>query len=277
MRDDGSQDGTFEKLEALAQGDSRFKLLSRKELEKPLGVKNNFDELMHHSHASRVFFSDQDDIWKPDKIKIMLERFDELEKEGGEVPLLLHHDLEVVDVNKRLIAPSFWRMRRLEPLKATGFNRILVQNPVTGCAMLANRALIEKGKIIPAAALMHDGWLALVAAAFGRVEALAEPLVLYRQHSHNVIGARRSSLLNYLTHKFSKRPNLHFAQAQSFLKQFEGELTVEAAEILSAYLSLPGQSYWESRKTILKHQLYKQGILRNLAHLLSSHSGSPVF
>ena len=53
---------------------------------------------------------------------------------------------------------------------------------------LLSRALPFPGKGV------HDEWLALVAAATGRIQAIPEPLILYRQHGANQIGAVKLSL-----------------------------------------------------------------------------------
>ena len=219
---------------------------------------------MKHSQADWVFFADQDDVWKKEKLARMIERFRVLEKEvGASRPLLLHTDLEVMDQAGGLISSSFWSYASLNPLRACSFNRILMQNPVTGCAMMTNRALIQKGGSLPPEAIMHDGWLALVAAAFGRVEAMAETCVRYRQHSHNVIGARPFSLMG----GFNKSKEPFLKQGAAFLNQFRAELPDSLLNTLSAYLSLPDLGYFESRKILIKNRFYKQGTLRNLFHL----------
>lgn len=66
-----------------------------------------------------------------------------------------------------------------------------MENFVTGCASIFNRCLRKVAAPIPAAALVHDWWVALVAAALGRIDCLPEATVLYRQHGRNQIGARR--------------------------------------------------------------------------------------
>jgi hypothetical protein len=55
---------------------------------------------------------------------------------------------------------------------------------------MANRPLIDLALPIPEGAVMHDWWLALCAAVWGRIDFLTEPTVLYRQHGSNEIGAK---------------------------------------------------------------------------------------
>src|SRR5439155_22468886 len=59
----------------------------------------------------------------------------------------------------------------------------------TGCASLINRSLLEIALPLPPAAVLHDWWITACAAAFGTIRYLPEPLVLYRQHGRNAVGA----------------------------------------------------------------------------------------
>ena len=67
---------------------------------------------------------------------------------------------------------------------------LLMQNHIPGCSMLFNRALLELATPLPQAAHMHDWWVALCAAAMGHSRYLPTPLVRYRQHAGNQVGAQ---------------------------------------------------------------------------------------
>src|SRR4029077_11295650 len=103
--------------------------------------------------------------------------------------LLVHSDLSVVDDALRELQPSFWRYSGFDP-ERTNLARLLLKNTVTGCASLVNLPLVMLPVPVPPAALLHDYWLALVAAAAGRIAVVREPLVAYRQHARNAVGAR---------------------------------------------------------------------------------------
>ena len=47
----------------------------------------------------------------------------------------------------------------------------------------------------PETMFMHDWFIALTAASFGRIQFVNEPMTRYRQHGDNTIGASRNSLL----------------------------------------------------------------------------------
>ena len=69
VRDDGSQDGTLEILLDCAKTDRRIRCVH--DSYGRLGIVGNFGELMRIAclgAADYVFFSDQDDVWMPNKI-----------------------------------------------------------------------------------------------------------------------------------------------------------------------------------------------------------------
>lgn len=189
VRDDGSHDDTVRKLEEMACGDARINPVQ--DGRGNLGAIANFSALMEvalASGADYVFFADQDDVWHADKLATMLAAMRELELKYGSVPLLVHCDLSVVGEDLEPVAESFAGYSRLSPATAD-LGVLLCQNQVTGCASVINRSLLELATPVPKQVLMHDWWLALLAAAAGKIGFVPMPLVKYRQHQGNVLGA----------------------------------------------------------------------------------------
>lgn len=190
IRDDGSRDDTVQKTLLVESKDQRIKLVQDKlGNQGPIG---NFSTLMNlalQEKADYVFFADQDDVWHQDKLAIMLGGIRNLELTyGNNKPLLVHCDLTVVNDNLVPIANSFVDYSRLSPTSAD-LGVLLCQNQVTGCACVINSALLKLACPVPENVLMHDWWLALLAATTGKVGFIPKQLVLYRQHSGNVLGA----------------------------------------------------------------------------------------
>ena len=189
-RDDGSVDGTRDILRELAKQEPRMTLVGADE-GRGLGAASNFGALMARAlrSDSRIFFfSDQDDVWLPDKLEKQAAAFPDGGGEPG--PLLVHSDLRVVGESLAPIAPSFMAHMALDPRPADPLGYLLTRNFVTGCATAANRSLMEYALPIPPDAIMHDWWLALLAGAWGGIDYIDEALVLYRQHGSNTIGAK---------------------------------------------------------------------------------------
>lgn len=154
-----------------------------------LGSCRNFERLLQASEAPYVMLSDQDDCWDSDKAERLLKRMLSLENSFGiDQPLLVHADLRLIDPQGQPLASSFHRCQGLYPQR----NALLdlgLQNVVTGCASLVNRACLRQALPFPADVVLHDWWLALVASRAGHIAYLPEPCVSYRQHGSNLVGA----------------------------------------------------------------------------------------
>ncbi len=131
-------------------------------------------------------FCDQDDAWHPDKlarqVELLLSR-----PECG----LCHCDAQLVDQAGEQIAASLFayenRSKRQELLD------ILIMNSVTGMTSIATKAVAQSASGFPMCdtpELLHDHWLALVAATHSKVVYLDAVLVDYTQHSANQLGAK---------------------------------------------------------------------------------------
>lgn len=275
VRDDGSTDGT---LDVLKEYQERFpekiRLLSSTGR---LGVVGNFSALLEAAAADYLLFSDQDDIWLKDKVKLTYEALIKGEAAYGKsTPLLVHTDLTVVDSNKNIISPSFWQFSTLDPVKGQALNRLLVQNVVTGCATGINRALALKSAPIPPEAIMHDWWLALVAALTGHVLPLHESTILYRQHANNTLGVKPPSLKRKLIKAFrflfipsAFLPEIERLerQAKSLFERYRESCSKEAHKVLSNYIKSPQMSKLKRKWTFLKYRYFRSGFARNAAYL----------
>ena len=189
VRDDGSVDDTWEILQSY--DDPRIRLLPDRT---PSGsAQGNFFRLLLQSSARYVMFADADDVWLPDKIERTLTAMRRLEAEAGEdVPILVHGDLIVANEDLSVRAPSLFRYEGLSPERCS-LRQLLAQNNITGCTVMVNRAACDLVRDIPAEAVMHDWWLGLIAAAFGRIGVIEQPLMYYRQHGDNAVGAYAAS------------------------------------------------------------------------------------
>ena len=192
-RDDGSTDNTPQILEDYARRlPGRLCIVPT---EAPTGsARDNFLALLQAAEAPYVAFADQDDVWVPQKLELEMQAMRSLEQRyGASTPLLVFSDLEVVDDALRPLAPSFWRHRSLDPRNIDRLGRLLMENVVTGCTALLNAPLASLARSMPESAVIHDWWVALLASTLGHSAAVEKPLVLYRQHQNNVIGATRSA------------------------------------------------------------------------------------
>lgn len=203
VRDDGSEDDTVAIVKSFASRDERIVLVEDKLGN--LGASGSFFELIRRSDSDYLMLSDQDDVWLPNKVSRTLARMNELvEQHGRDRPLAVFTDLKVVDERLEEIDGSFWHYQRLDPNVSKDWRSLLVQNVVTGCTLMLDRA--AKSVILPfeLPGMMHDHWIAAKVATSGHLAFIPEPTVLYRQHGKNVEGASNVGL-SYL---FAKAPKL---------------------------------------------------------------------
>ena len=266
--DDGSRDGTRAVVEQWQHA------LPLRWLDAPpgAGACGNFARLLAACEGDYVMLADQDDVWDAEKIACAMRVMAELESRWGKgVPLLVHGDLRLVDTAARPLAPSFMSHQRLDPA-ATVFKRLLLQNVVTGCTVLANRALLREALPVPPEAAMHDWWLALVASAFGHIGFVDRPTISYRQHGANQIGARGWSA-RYLAERarclLSRRGATLLlepctAQARAFDARYRKRLSERQHLDLRWLVDLPSRTPLQRIGAALRVGAHKQGMARTV-------------
>lgn len=268
VRDDGSTDHTPEILSSRS-----YQLVLLNDRLGNVGVIENFNILAKTADEPYLAFADQDDVWEADKLAVQMELMLQMERQyGQDMPILIHSDLAVCDSNLRLIAPSFWRFQRLNP-NVQSFSRLLVQNNVTGCTMLINRALKDLAFPVPQDAVMHDWWLALVASAVGKIGFVSRPLVRYRQHDANQIGAVRSDFKGAMQRlvNTSAKSSLNTAQrqAQAFSEYFVSRPEMaEDCKLADVYAIIRSKSYFLRLLSLYKYGFWKQDLFRNIGFVL---------
>ena len=242
MQDDGSDDDTPALLRKAAQDGS---FLLGTEGGQQLGAIGNFWSLLRQSDGELIALCDQDDEWSPCRLSRCREIMEQAERRYGEdTPLLVHSDCRLVDAQGVPLAESFFRRQGWDPA-ATSLARLLVQNNVTGCTLMMNaplrRLALQYGR--PSEMYMHDWFLALTAAAFGQIVFIPEPLVSYRQHGSNVMGASASGQVLRGAQALSQwekaraRITLTYDHAQAFRDMY-GEALPDAARLcIDTYLS----------------------------------------
>lgn len=271
LRDDGSRDGTLELIQRLQKCyGSWLQLLPA---DTNLGCTANVNILLQASQAPYIALADQDDIWLPHKLEESLALMQQLEAcYGAGIPVLVHSDLELIDVASKSLGHHFFQRQHLDPQR-TAPRDLTLTNVVTGCTALMNRSLLEIALPIPTQAVMHDWWLALVASVFGRIELLPQATVRYRQHGNNVLGAQGLGL-GYWWRRFqcwAAQPaaagtlRAALEQAQCFEERYG-----RSAAALPALMQLPRRQRWLALCRLPPEQrLRKHGPLRSLILLLA--------
>ena len=332
VHDDGSTDGTCDILKEYAVSHpGKVELL---EGPPQGGSTKNFMYMLGEVETDYYMFSDQDDVWLPEKIERQYREMKKLEeglhsgfsgqnlyasaemKENGSkgsdeiveetanmgYPAMVFSDMKVVDEGLNVIDPSFYSYSNLNPHR-TKLNELILENVVSGCCMMFNRRLrdlalrysdLDKIK-------WHDWWITEIAAAvFGRINQcnstsevsgmgteesnpsessektnsglakmgttiayIPEPLMLYRQHGLNAVGAIEDVSLNRVAKKLSM---ILGGEQSEQTRKFIREAVDQAKQLLclkddiseDAYNILKALTDFDSQGKLQKIQSFRQ-------------------
>lgn len=280
IRDDRSSDKTAEIVKKFS--DEVEQEVIFKVNEKPSGsAKNNFAFLINDAKESDyVMFCDQDDIWKKDKIEITFNKMKQAEERyGRDFPLLVHGDVEVIDENGNINADSMFEMSHINA--DSKLPQILIQNHVTGCTMMCNKKLIAGISEYASSEyiIMHDYLAALYASVFGKIEVIKKPLLSYRQHSGNSVGAKNNNNPVYLLKRLANgRKSYKEAMETSrnqvkffveiYRKELAAEKYCEEYELMSGYASLGSRAKLYRIMFYKKNHIWKNGTIRKIMQVI---------
>ena len=160
--------------------------------ENNLGSTKNFAQAIRLSEGDIIALADQDDVWLPEKLR-RIEACFLREPQLG----LVFTDAEIVDQRMQPLGYRLWESvgfgNAQRRLVRTGriLDVLLPGWTVTGATM-AFRARFKDLvlEIPPDLPLIHDGWIALMIASVAKVSFIEEPLIKYRQHARQQIGAK---------------------------------------------------------------------------------------
>lgn len=263
IRDDGSTDDTLLIIEEY-QRKFPDKINVLTDNLKNVGATQNFGVLLENASADYVFFCDQDDVWIKHKIELSLQKIQALENGNLEVPCFIFSDMKAMDEAGNITDDSVWSKLLLHPEYCT-LNRLLIQNIPHGCTMLINKAMRNLAAPIPKEAILHDHWMALLAAACGKSAYIEEPLLLLRNHTQNVTRKKNSlsdKLKRFHSNFWSKEQYEYFIQirvnqAKALKERVKNHTTQEQFELLNDFILLEKTSGLQRKKLFLQHKFYR--------------------
>ncbi len=179
----------------------------------PLRVTKNFEQAARACAGDLIALSDQDDLWQPDRLAQMAAKF-----ESEPDLLLLHSDARLVDGLGKPLGNTLFHALEVRPFERAwihggqAFDVFLRRNLVTGATTVFRRTLLAAAAPFPGE-WVHDEWLAIIAAAIGRVDVIEAPLIDYRQHESNQIGAQRDSFMAKVRKALASRGDTHSQRA----------------------------------------------------------------
>ena len=274
IRDDGSKDDTVKILreyEAISNGRVRIIEDDRGNL----GVTNNMFCLLTHSDAPYVMFCDQDDVWMPNKVAMLLKAIRIKEKQFGRRSILVHADSITVDENLKPVSPdarkSLTSYQTGRDKRKNSFVQLLFCNTAQGASMIFNRPCkdlllrLSDGKIPNS--VIYDSLSSSVCSMKGQVFFLAKPLMYYRQHGKNLVGAKKRSLLLYPVYDEAGKDEVltsHFLQynkkkSDLLVRYYKSELSKWQQAVMRHFGARPGD--WREFRELGLHKEFTAGDL----------------
>ncbi len=237
----------------------------------------NFIGLLAEAKNDYVMFCDQDDVWHKDKVEKTLAAMENAEKSyGKQTPILVYTDLRVVDGDLNVLSDSFISYMNVPP--AIILPRLLMQNSVTGCTVMMNRALysLVQKAVDTKRMVMHDHFAALAASVFGKIVHVPEATMDYRQHGDNSVGAADGKSVAYLWKRFRRgketfREDMKDAmiQAEYFAEIYGDQIKNKKKKaLISGFANLQDAGKWARVKFYMKNRVIKYGWIRALMQMI---------
>ncbi|EKT4181911.1 TPA: glycosyltransferase family 2 protein [Campylobacter jejuni] len=168
-----------------------------------MGFIKNFEKLLQCCSENYMAFSDQDDIWLPNKLEEQMKEIAKMEKKCN-LPIMCHSDLIMIDEDKKILYKSFFKFKKYKINLKKDLGHILGPCGVMGNTMMINKVLKEKILPFPKNINFHDYYIAIMCELFGKRITLSESFVLYRIHQNNTsnsklnIKKKKNTTLPYL-------------------------------------------------------------------------------
>lgn len=184
-----------------------------------LGTRENFSQAVALCRGQWIVLADQDDVWMPHKLRLLTGTLARNDRIG-----LVFSDALLTDQQRRPLGYTLWEALHFTSAEQRQVNNgraasvLLRRNVVTGATMALRADYRDLLLPIPSG-WVHDGWFALLIAAVAECAAIGEPLMEYRQHPQQQIGARKQGL---------------FQQYQRVKQRGSRELEAIAEEYLAA-------------------------------------------
>ncbi|MBO0452041.1 glycosyltransferase family 2 protein [Candidatus Enterococcus murrayae] len=209
ISDDGSSDSTIKTIRKFAETDSRIEVLfNDSKFHGPYGnFWNLINRIQKENNSSDYFmFADQDDIWLPNKIHLLVEEMKKRELEFPKIPILLYTDMKIIDSDDNGVVHS-----------VNSQFRISMNNPkeiffahayVSGCTTIFNKLLLNEVDFVidkNVNLYSHDNFFAKVCTLRGKIFFIETPTILYRKHGQNVTN---SQTLNNSINSLIKKINI---------------------------------------------------------------------
>lgn len=198
VSDNYSTDKTIEIIKSF--NDSRIKIfefppdkkLLRTRHGKEKNITNNFENAVRQSKGDYIFFADQDDVWKENKIELMMNYLQKYD--------LVMCNATTIDGTDEVLLEKLYLKNPLQ--------KGILSFRARGCLLGMSRKLIDKFLPIPKSVVSHDLWTGILAEFIHSYCFVDETLVFHRRNIGNASTDVSQKSQNSLFYKIYYRINL---------------------------------------------------------------------
>ena len=185
---DDASDGSETILQNWDQNDPRIRIIKGP----GKGVVKNCENAFRHCRGDIIFLSDQDDVWKKNKMIKIQQAFEDPKV------MAVVHDAQIVDEKLSSLNETTFEWRDSK----AGFWKNMKKNSYIGCCMAVRRSALKRILPIPDNIWIHDQWIGLLAEQLGKVVFIEEPLIYYRRHGGNVTELTHGSITSMIKKRY---------------------------------------------------------------------------
>lgn len=230
--DDSRNEKTYKAIEnIIAQHPNTIKYFKN---ETQLGVSKNFEKAISLSSGDIIFLSDQDDVWRQDKIAQLASLVKASPNCGG-----AFCDSELVNEELKPLGVTHWSLRGFQtndmlscPLGGM-LEFFLKRVPAAGHNIAFKSKFKEILLPFPDLEECHDTWIGLVIVATTGWGFTSDTLTKFRQHENNVSQAGRKSQLGAALASIKNDTNTwNMTLYNELIKRLTGKIKPETLEML---------------------------------------------
>lgn len=239
-----------------------------------LGYAKNFEKAISLCNGEYISLSDQDDLWLENKLLVLYDNIKKIESANPNKAVLVHSEAMVVDHNLNVIKNKF--IGKKIGLR-TGINNLLFYNAkVQGSSILFNSTFKDFLLPIPDTIHHYDFYASIVSETLGIRHFVPTPLLLYRQHDNNQVGAgdlnKSSKVHKLITKDFVIAEYEEYKCLEAFKNRFFDKLNQDNKNKVNAYLKFFKSNMFNKLLIVVSNRFRSGGsVLRLVIKIILSN------
>ncbi|PWJ55262.1 glycosyltransferase involved in cell wall biosynthesis [Dyadobacter jejuensis] len=187
--DDRSKDSTIAVLKSYAEKlPFPVRIIQNEE---NLGSTKNFEKCISLCEGDIVFLTDQDDIWRSDRVEKQLNFLEKHPEQDAVFSNAMMIDDDSLPTGKTIWEEIEFDARKQEKWRQGKAHEILFNGfVVTGATLTLRKSCLERLLPFPTHVpdLIHDAWIAMVLGLENKISFIPENLIDYRIHASQQVG-----------------------------------------------------------------------------------------